>query len=311
MTRLPEKFLERLRAIVPEDQLGEVLGYFERRAMLVWRVNTLKINSEEALFRLKGEGVVCWPLQGIKDAYVCPCEEKERIMKSPLLSEGSIFIQSASSMLASAVLNPGPQQFVLDMCSAPGGKTSHLAALMGNEGKIIALEAVKPRFFKLKSVLGLLGVSNVQAKLLDARRYRPKDMAFDKVLVDAPCSSEGRFRVDEPASCAYWSERKIKEMKHKQKGLLLRGLELLRPGGELVYSTCTFAPEENEEVVHWALAKKKGEAALAEIPLERIDRYPALQRWGKREFDATVSRCVRVLPRGPWDAFFMAKFIRL
>ena len=310
MTGLPDKFLERLSKIVAPADLENVLKTFEGRGPVVIRVNTLKAKQDEVISRLNAEGLSPQPVLAIENAYSCKAEDRGIIMKSPLLAGGFIYIQTASSQLACAVLRPKSTERVLDMCSAPGSKTSQMAALMNNGGEIIALEAVKGRFFKLKNVLNLLGVANVRAKICDARRYRPKDVTFDKILVDAPCSSEGRFCVQEPESYAYWSERKIKEMKRKQKGILLRGLELLRQGGELLYSTCTFAPEENEEVVSWALAKMKGVVELTEIPLEAVGSYPALSRWGKRAFDPSIRRCVRILPQGVWEAFFLARFKR-
>ena len=119
---------------------------------------------------------------------------------------------------------------------------------------------------------------------MDGRRFRVKEQLFDRILVDAPCSSEGRFKYDNPKSYAYWNLRKIKEMAHKQKGLLLNASRLLKPGGVLVYSTCTFAQEENEEVVDW-FAKKS-----------QSMQFQSMQR---------------IYPDGRMEGFFIAKWHKI
>ena len=112
--------------------------------------------------------------------------------------------------------------------------------------------------------------AKAQIASTDGRRLRAHDGLYDRILVDAPCSCEGRFIINEPKSFAYWSVRKIKEMSHKQKGLLLNASRLLGPGGILVYATCTFAPEENEEVVDWFLRKTDGRFELTPIRIDGV-----------------------------------------
>jgi 16S rRNA (cytosine1407-C5)-methyltransferase len=132
-------------------------------------------------------------------------------------------------------------------------------------------------------------------------------LLFDKILVDAPCSSEGRFDINAPKTFAYWSPRKIKEMRTKHKGLLWRGCQLLKPGGTLVYSTCTFAPEENEEVVDWVLRKSDGTLRPEPVGIPGLPVYPALREWKKRKYGPSIDACVRIKPDRLWDAFFIAK----
>jgi 16S rRNA (cytosine1407-C5)-methyltransferase len=140
------------------------------------------------------------------------------------------------------------------------------------------------------------------------RRLR-EEAPFDRILVDAPCSCEGRFIIHEPKSFAYWSLRKIKEMSHKQKGLLLNASRLLAPDGVLVYATCTFAPEENEEVVDWFLRKTDGRFELTPMQIEGVKTYPCLTQWHKRSYDLRIRNAVRILPDERMEGFFIAKFM--
>jgi 16S rRNA (cytosine1407-C5)-methyltransferase len=208
------------------------------------------------------------------------------------------------------VLNPHSEDLVLDVCAAPGSKTTQMALMMKNRGEITALDSVKNRFYKLKAVCTLMGALNVKCLLTDARRFRAGDTLFDKIMVDAPCSSEGRFTTLDKDSFGYWSPRKIKEMAHKQKGIILSAARCLKPGGFLVYSTCTFAPEENETVVDWFLRKTKGEFTLEPFDLPGVPRYPALKSYENRTYTQDLSFCWRVLPDGIFSGFFIARFFK-
>lgn len=146
---------------------------------------------------------------------------------------------------------------------------------------------------------------------MDARHFRPQEGLFDKVLADVPCSCEGRFQKEHPKTYAYWSLRKIKEMKRKQKGLLLSAGRCLKPGGHIVYSTCTFAPEENEAVVDWFLKKTEGCFELKPISIKGIKTYGPLSHWKNKSFGDQIAYSLRILPDDYGDAFFMAKFIKI
>ena len=158
--------------------------------------------------------------------------------------------------------------------------------------------------------MSLLGASRAACYQTDARTFSPKTQAFDKILLDAPCSAEGRFSVHEPKSLGYWSIRKIHEMAYKQKGLLLHASRLLKPEGRLIYSTCTLAPEENEEAIDWLLRKTGG--ALSVIPLHlkgfsKIATYPCLTQWNKKTYHASIRECLRIHPTREMEGFFIAQ----
>jgi len=212
--------------------------------------------------------------------------------------------------VAVCILDPQPGERVLDMCAAPGSKTSQMAAHMNNEGTIAAIDAIRKRCYKLRSVLKLLGVTNATVTLLDARRYRNDGELFDKILVDAPCSSEGRFLNNVPRTYAYWSTRKVKEMVRKQRGILIHAARLLKPGGVLVYSTCTFSPEENEGVINWLLKKVKTAVKIDSIKADSVLTYSPLQEWQGTVYNKRVQNCARVLPTKKMEGFFIAKITK-
>jgi 16S rRNA (cytosine1407-C5)-methyltransferase len=225
------------------------------------------------------------------------------------VAQGKIYQQNLSSMIPAVILDPQPGERLLDACAAPGSKTTQMAAMIGAQGSIVAVESSRSRFFRLRAVCELLGATNVETKLCDLRRYRPAEGdLFDRILVDAPCSSEGRFKDDLSKTTDYWSVRKIKEMSYKQKGILMSAARLLKPGGALVYATCTFAPEENEEVVDWFLERSQGAFALEKISLPGVPAMPCLPEWQRHTYSAAIDQCLRVRPDGIYSGFFVAKF---
>jgi NOL1/NOP2/sun family putative RNA methylase len=306
---LPAAFLERLQKIIPSQNFDAAVACFDRDSVMSVRINTLKASRLDVLQQLAELKISFQEIPWYPDALILQAVSAKDYSQLDLVKEGWLYRQSLSSLLPVVILNPQPGERVLDFCAAPGSKTTQIAALMKQVGELIAVEAIRPRFYKLKSVCALLGADTVSFKLTDARRFRSEDL-FDKVLVDAPCSSEGRFKTQELKSVGYWSPRKIKEMAHKQKGLLLSASRFLRPGGVLVYSTCTFAPEENEAVVDWVLRKTQGQLLLQPAAVEGVACYPALSNWEHKTFSAPVENLLRVLPNGLMEGFFVAKFVK-
>lgn len=306
---LPELFLDRLKDILGEERYGPVLNTFGHPRQLSVRVNTLKISPAQAVQYFADKNIHAQETPLRNQSFVIKNIEPQKCSRLDFVCDGKIYMQSLSSMLPVLVLGPQPGDRVLDLCAAPGSKTTQIASMMNNEGSIVAVESVRPRFYRLKSVLNLLDVKIAQPKCLDGARFRSAE-GFDRILVDAPCSSESRFKSFDPKTVGYWSLRKIKEMAHKQKGLLLNACRLLKPGGVLVYSTCTFAPEENEGVVDWVLRKLPGEIGVEPIVFDDVPSYPAMASWEKRAYDPQVARCFRVLPTESMEGFFMAKLIK-
>lgn len=304
---LPEIFRTRLAAIIPQPLLNQVMMSFVQPRPMSVRHNTLKADAVDIQSQLKEENINFKIVDWCPQALVFDGSSAQNVNQSARITDGRLYQQSLSSMFVSCALDPKPRDKVLDLCAAPGSKSSHMAALMNNQGTLVCVEKVPQRCYRLKSVLALLGVKNAQVICKDGRRFQPaKDGLFDKVLVDAPCSSEGRFHVDDEKSYAYWSLRKIKEMAQKQKGLLLQAGRCLKQDGELIYATCTFAPEENEAVVDWFLRKAENEFELLPVDCP-FPTYPAVLEWGKKKFNPALKHCVRILPDEMMDGFFIAK----
>ncbi len=311
MSDLPTPFIERMRTIIPKEYHDSVLKTFEERSPLSVRVNALKTTKERVTYLLRQQDIAYREVPWYHDALILDGITARELGDSALIKNGFIFIQSLSSMLVPLILDPKPGDHILDMCAAPGGKTTQMAALMHNQGTILAIDSVRDRFFKLKSVVELLGATCVQPKLTDGRTFSRGVTFFDRVLVDAPCTSEGRFKNFEEKTFAYWRPEKIKEMSRKQRELLMSAGRLLKPGGILVYSTCTFAPEENETTVDWFLQKINNTFRVIKPDNYPILSYRTLEQWNNKVFDKQMAHCLRILPTSIMEGFFVAKFMKV
>ncbi|MBD3337539.1 MAG: NOL1/NOP2/sun family putative RNA methylase [Candidatus Lokiarchaeota archaeon] len=220
------------------------------------RVNTLKISVSDLKTRLEKKGFKVEPVEQIPDGL--------KVLKEPLnlgslheFLQGYFYLQNIASMYPPLILNPTSDHLVLDMCAAPGGKSTHLAQLMNNKGCLLLVEKYSKRIPSLKNNLRRLGITNSIILNYDSRNMNKLDFKPDKILLDAPCTGEGLIRQDKTRKKSKSMEN-IKKLSNIQKELLSEGLKILKPGGELLYSTCSIAPEENEIVVHEVLDEKDG-----------------------------------------------------
>ena len=303
---LPELFLQRLSRIVPSERYAECVRALHEPPAVGARVNTLLAERDTVFCGLREAGFAVHPVAWYPDAFWIPPEQREALLASKWVQNALVYVQNLSSMIPPLVLAPQSGEEVLDLCAAPGGKTLQMAVMMRGEGNLVAVEAVRGRFFKMRENLqrhGAVWVQTVQAE--GEWLWKRWQGRFDAVLLDAPCSSEGRFRADAPTSFRYWSLKKIADMVRKQKSLLYSAIQCLKPGGRLVYCTCTFAPEENEGIIAHAL-KKFGEAIeLLPVPLEVEGVVPALSEWEGRAFPEAVRHARRILPSARMEGFFV------
>ena len=313
---LPAPFVERLQQIVPEDRFDAVIATFEESPATGFRVNTMLRDEEDTLSVLRDEGVPAAAVAGVPGAYSVPAEGRPALLASRPYADGHIYVQNVSSQLASLALAPRPGERVLDLCAAPGSKTGQLSIMVGPEGEVTAVEKVRPRFYKLKANVYAQGATNVLPWLGNGAVYwRREPESFDRVLVDAPCSTEGRFRAHEPETTAYWSPRKIKEMRSKQTKLLWAGVQALKPGGTLVYSTCTFSPEENEGVLEKALRTFGDAIEVVDAGLPRTgpvaeQALPGMTEWRGKAYPDALRRTRRVLPSDLLEGFYVARIAK-
>jgi NOL1/NOP2/sun family putative RNA methylase len=233
------------------------------------------------------------------------------IRGSSLVAEGKVYIQNAASWLPPVLLQPQPGDTILDVCAAPGGKTTHIAALTNNQAQITANDNSRVRLAKLRAVCRQMHAEIAHFTLYDARQLSRKleGQQFDRILLDAPCSGEGMMQFDHDKDFATWSVAQIKRLQTLQRQVLRQAWELLKPGGTLLYSTCTMAPEENEAVIDYALRAFDG---IALVPLEQPldNRVPAVQTWNGKAYDPRVAGCMRLVPSPEVEAFFVCKLIK-
>lgn len=308
---LPEEFLEKIELIYKESNISEILSSFSESKPLSFRVNTLKTEHGEIEKILKSKGALLTSIPWYKDAY-CTSLSVQELTECEEYKEGKIYIQGLSSMIPALVLDPKAEDIILDIAAAPGSKTTQIAALMNDKGKIFANDISRERLFKLKAVLTQLGVTNTETMNIPGEKiWQELPNYFDKVLVDAPCSMEGRFNSNDPKSYNHWSPKKVKELSHRQQYLLWSAVSTTKIGGIVVYSTCTISPEENEEVVNWVLNKSEGKVILEEIKIQGIPALPGLTSWKKKEFNSSLSLTFRIAPQKEYEGFYIAKLRRI
>ena len=308
---IPVEFINRLKDIVPPEHFASVDNAMHAPRATSFRVNTLLSSIEEVLALLDAAGISPTRLAWYPEALWVPAAERAALLASNVFLDQKIYVQNQSSMAPPLVLDPRAGERILDLAAAPGSKTLQIACLMGQEGEIAAVDAVKKRFFKLRDNLAAQGATEVRTFLKDGRGvWKNRPEYFDRVLLDAPCSSEGRFHIDEPASYAYWSARKIKEMARKQKRLLYSAVQSVRPGGTVVYSTCSFAPEENEAIVSSVLQRFGDALSVAPFDLEIENMTGPCLSWAGRSYNPLLRHARRILPGYHTDGFFICKLVK-
>lgn len=223
--------------------------------------------------------------------------------KSMLHWRGEYYVQEESASVPVEVLDPRPGDKVLDMCAAPGGKTTQIADRINNEGLVVANEKSSQRMKSLHANIYRTGAFSVNALNRDGRRI-PEDRKFDRVLVDAPCSGEGNNCRREEEDMA--SEQESKDLSSLQLDLLEKAFSIVKEGGVVVYSTCTFSPYENESVVNQALENN-------DVKLDRIDldfsHERGLEDYRETEFSSEISKTVRIYPHHLQSGgMYVAKF---
>ena len=277
------------------EQYGEEIankiieGYLKQRYVTL-RVNTIKATNEEIKQELKNSNIEYEEVEWYKDALIIKNVRENEIRKMLIYEEGKIYLQSLSSMLPPIALEPKEGENILDMAAAPGGKTTQIAAITSNGSYITACEKNKIRAERLKYNLQKQGVTCANVMTEDARQLSDY-FSFDKILLDAPCSGSGTKNVFENN----FSEELIKRSCKAQENLLRKALNILKPGGEMIYSTCSILKKENEEIIGKVLKNNKIEI----VPIKLDEQIPLLP--------VTVSGTICVCPTELYEGFFVAK----
>lgn len=294
-------FAERMKEIVG-NEWEEFISYASRPLPNTFRVNTLKISVKEFLkiTNLKVEQVKWY-----REAFIL---KEEKVLGNTLEhSLGYIYSQTLSSMLPVLAMKPRENEIILDLCAAPGSKTTQIAQFMKNKGAIIANDIDFKRLKALASNLQRCGVKNTA--IIQKRGetlYKKLNIKFDRILVDAPCSGEGTVRKDFSA-WKNWNLSKVYFFSKLQKKLIFSAFQMLKENGILVYSTCTFSPEENELVVQ-SLLNKFDNAKIEKVRIPGVKLRKGLTSFGKYSFSSEIRKTARVLFQDlDSEGFYVAK----
>ncbi len=285
MSAATSRTLDRYRSVISE--WDEFEAAVRRPLPVDARVNGLRVTPEELRDRLARHGIA------VESSTWDPCAVRASRPIARTIEHwlGLFYLQERVQSAPVLALDPQPGERVLDLCAAPGGKTVDIAIRMHNTGCIVANEPSGRRQQALLTNVNRMGLWNVTAS-----EYRGQDFpglgGFDRVLVDAPCSAEGTLRKESSLRDGA-TQATIARLSRLQRMLIVRAFDLVRPGGALVYSTCTFAPEENEAVVDHLLRSRDARVLPFEPPFLHA---PGLTEWDGTGFASAVRNCVRIYP---------------
>lgn len=288
MADLPREYCEKMKILLGEEY-GEYLGSFSMTPHTAYRINTHKVSTEKWRSNpLFSTGVVKWCEKG----YYYDGEQHSP-GKHPFYFAGLYYIQEPSAMIPASILPVDSGDRVLDLCAAPGGKATELGSKLDGTGFLVANDVSASRTMALTKNLQMAGIANVLVTAEIPERLKGVFPAyFDKILIDAPCSGEGMFRR-EPRMVKDWMEKGPDYYAPMQKEILEQAYQMLKPGGKMVYSTCTFSVEEDEEIVNWLLIEHPD---MRICPVQRREGFSPGRTDLLREPAASMEDCVRIFP---------------
>lgn len=257
--------IERYIDFLGLEETQKLLEANEKPLIPSIRVNTLKISPPDLKEKLEEKGFKLKPIEWVPEAFNV-IKETQNLGSLHEYLQGYYYLQNIASMLPAKILDPKPNETIIDMCAAPGSKSTHLAQLMNNEGKLILIEKNKRRIPALELNIRRMGISNSIVVNQDAVNVGNLIIKADKILLDAPCTGEGLIRQDKGRKKSK-TQSDINKLSKIQESLLGAGLRVLKLGGELLYSTCSIAPEENEFVVNSVL-DKTNKFSISKIPIQ-------------------------------------------
>lgn len=296
--KLPEFLVNMLQKQYGEELTEKIVkGYCEKR-YVTFRVNTLKTNSDKIKSILNKLGIEYENVSWSTDAFIVKNVLEKDIQKLDIYENGEIYLQSLSSMLPALFLEPKEDEDILDMTAAPGGKTTQIAALTSNKAHITACEMNNIRAERLKYNIEKQGASCAYVMQCDSRSINDF-FSFDRILLDAPCSGSGTLDINDINLKNKFTEKLINKCISSQEILLKKAIKILKPGHEMIYSTCSILEKENEEIIYKAL--KGGNIEI--VPIEIEKNIPVLP--------SKIRGTVCVCPNEYFEGFFIAKIRKL
>ena len=295
---VPLFLIEKLNKQYGEEITSKILNGYSQNRVVSLRVNTIKATSQEICNELLRNNIEFEKVSFCDDALVIKNTNEEKIKELDIYKNGSIYLQSLSSMLPPIILEPKENEDILDMTAAPGGKTTQIAALTNNKAHITACEMNNIRIEKLKYNVQRQGATSVSILKEDSRRLNDY-FAFDKILLDAPCSGSGTIELENEKTYNGFTEKLLEKTTQSQLTLLKKALKILKPGHEMVYSTCSILQEENEDIISKAIKGTKVEV----IPIEIQGDIPKLP--------CKIEGTLCVAPTKYYEGFFVAKLKKI
>ena len=274
----------------------EIIEGYQTKRKTTLRINTIKSNIEEIKKELEKEKIEYETIEWSKEALIIKNADEKTIQEMEIYKNGKIYLQSLSSMLPPIILEPKEGTDILDMAAAPGGKTTQIAALTNNKAHITACEKNKIRAERLKYNVDKQGATCVFIMPKDSR-FIDDFFSFDQILLDAPCSGSGTLDYNDANVEKYFTEQLIERSSKTQKTLLSKAIKLLKPGHEMVYSTCSILDCENEDVVSSVI--KNGNIEIVPINFEGMEELPILP--------TKIFGTLCVKPTELYEGFFVAK----
>ena len=294
--KLPQFLIEELNKQYGEEMTNKIIDGYTKNRVVSLRVNTLKSNLEKVCEELTKNSIEFEKVSWSDVALITENATEEDLQKLSIYENGEIYLQSLSSMLPPVIMQPKENTDILDMTAAPGGKTTQIEALTNNNANITACEMNNIRIEKLKYNIEKQGAKSVAIMQADSRNLSDY-FAFDQILLDAPCSGSGTIDLNNERTYKNFTEQLVEKSTKSQLTLLKKALKILKPGHEMIYSTCSILARENEDILNKAI--KGINAEIISIELEGVGDIPLLPT----KIEGTLCVC----PNKYYEGFFVAK----
>ncbi len=294
--KIPKFLYQKLLDQYDEDIVSKIIKGYSVKRPVTLRINTLKSNYDNIKNILAKSSVKFKEVPWSREALIIEELDEHEIRKMDIYKNGEIYLQSLSSMLPAIILAPKENENILDMAAAPGGKTTQMAALSGDKALITACEKNKIRADRLKYNIEKQGANRVNVLVQDARAL-DNYFSFDKILLDAPCSGSGTINIENEKLERVFTEELVQRSIFIQRELIKKALTILKPGNEMVYSTCSILSCENEDNLEGLLKSKKIE--IIHIHEKLFEGLPLLP--------SKIKGTIIVAPNELYEGFFVAK----